>query len=131
MELALNLVWAATALAMLAAWLRMPKHEHASRMRQAMCLGVAVLLLLPVISLSDDLVAAQMTTELDVCVRRAHDGHAHQPHLCTTACTLAYTAPFAFRAMRSEERISIPAARVEESRAFLHLPFSRPPPVAG
>lgn len=130
MELALNLVWAATALAMLALWLRMPRHEHATRTRQALCLGVAILLLLPVISLSDDLVAAQTTTEQDVCLRRAHDGHTHQPHLCSTGCAQTAASPFEFQAPESCEILPARQAAACSSRGFLRLPFSRPPPMA-
>ena len=130
MELALNLVWAATALAMLAMWLRMPRHEHATWTRQALCLGVAILLLLPVISLSDDLVAAQMTTELDVCVRRAHDGHTHQPHLCSAGCAQALTSPFEYPTAQSREIAPLRQTTASVTDTFLRLPFSRPPPAA-
>ncbi len=130
MELALNLVWAATALAMLAAWLRMPRHEHATRTRQALCLGVAILLLLPVISLSDDLVAAQTTTELDVCVRRAHDGHAHQPHICSSACAQVISSLFEFHAPQNRDVAPLQPMAASSHDVFLRLPFSRPPPMA-
>ena len=129
MELMLNLVWATTALAMLVVWLRMPRHEHASRTRQILCLGIALLLLLPVISLSDDLVAAQTTTEMDGCVRRAHDGHAH-PHLCTAVCTQAATAQFVFEIPSHWETLPLPQEFLPLHSAFIRLPFSRPPPVA-
>ena len=130
MELMLNLVWATTALAMLVAWLRMPRHEHASRTRQILCLGIALLLLLPVISLSDDLVAAQTTTEMDGCVRRAHEAHAHPPHLCTASCTQAATAPFAFELPSRWEFLPLPHEFRSAHSASVQLPFSRPPPAA-
>ena len=130
MELALNLVWATTALAMLVVWLRMPTHENASRKRQILCLGIAALLLLPVISLSDDLVAAQTTTEMDGCVRRAHEGHAHAPHICTAACTQATIAQFAFEIPRRWEILPLPQKFLSAHLSTERLPFSRPPPVA-
>ena len=130
MELLLNLVWGATGLAILAAWFLLPRHEHASRRKQALCLGVAILLLLPVISLSDDLVAAQMTTEMDSCARRAQDGHAHQPHICTPTCAAPAPPVYEFQAKQGNDLLSKSTDGTPGHTGFIQLPFSRPPPMA-
>lgn len=82
MEILLNLAWAACSLTMILLWIRGGQFRRsAPRHVQAMALFAVVLLLLPVISLSDDLVAAQSLAESDCCVRRAlhpHDLHPSQ-----------------------------------------------------
>jgi len=52
-------------------WMRNAVSDRTSRGAQVMALAMVVLLLLPVISLSDDLVAAQSPAETDSCLRRA------------------------------------------------------------
>ncbi len=47
-------------------------------------LAVVILILLPAISMTDDLVAAQNPAEIDCCVRRNHD-HGTSPHSITPA----------------------------------------------
>jgi hypothetical protein len=82
MELLLNLAWALLSIGLIGMWLRGSGSNPAPRHLQGMALAVVVLLLLPVISLSDDLMAAQGLAETDTCLRRAHDcdcGHHPVP----------------------------------------------------
>jgi hypothetical protein len=79
MELALNLGWALLALWLLWAWVRMVPHRTSDRRIQAAALAVVILILLPAISMTDDLVAAQNPAEIDCCAGRHHD-HAACPH---------------------------------------------------
>ena len=131
MELILNLVWAATGLAMLVAWWRMPRHEYATRAGQALCLAVAILLLLPVISLSDDLVAAQMTTETDCCVRRAPEGHGQAVHPGTCVHVAIVSA---IRSLveppEASEQLAEAVVTQQVRATSLRLPYRRPPPTA-
>src|SRR5580704_17814317 len=78
MELILNLGWAMLAAWMVCAWLRTsPRSTHYRRV-QAVSLAVVILILLPAISMTDDLIAAQNPAEVVSSVRRDHDGCA--PH---------------------------------------------------
>jgi hypothetical protein len=78
MELILNLGWALVAVWMVCAWLRSAPSGSNGRLRQAMTLAVIILILLPAISMTDDLVAAQNPAEVVTAMRRDHDDS--QPH---------------------------------------------------
>lgn len=130
MELTLNLVWLATALFMLTVWLLMPSRgEQAARGSQAICLALAILLLLPVISLSDDLVAAQAAREADCCLRRAQDGHPLLPHVHVTSWAIAVGADEFHFVERSEVEMQAEVA-LQPLPESIRLPWSRPPPLA-
>lgn len=80
MELALNLGWALVGLWMLCAWVRTAPGKPTDRRIQMVALAVVILILLPAISMTDDLAAAQNPAEIDCCARRHHDqgvSHAH------------------------------------------------------
>ena len=85
MELFLNLAWAALATLMLVLWLRSGARDGADRRMQFVALAVLVAILLPVISVTDDLQAAQNPAEVDCCVRRAHEGNSAHVILSGTA----------------------------------------------
>jgi hypothetical protein len=71
MELTLNFVWALLATLMFWLWMRHALGEG-TRRAQLVALAVVILILFPVISVTDDLVAAQNPAELDCCARRYH-----------------------------------------------------------
>jgi hypothetical protein len=71
MEMLLNLSWALCSLGLVWIWIRHAESNPVRRRTQLLALAMVVLLLLPVISLSDDLVAAQGPAETDTCLRRA------------------------------------------------------------
>lgn len=73
MELTLNLGWVLVALWMLFAWLRVAPAAARDRRAQFVALAVVILILLPAISMTDDLMAAQNPAEVDCCVRRDHN----------------------------------------------------------
>jgi hypothetical protein len=75
MELTLNLAWAVLATLMLWLWIRYVPCQCASRRMQLVALAVVILILLPVISVTDDLQMAQNPAEADayyLCSRRDH-----------------------------------------------------------
>src|SRR5258708_4280975 len=90
MELLLNIAWALCSLGLFWLWVRSTSSHskypipHAA---QALALLMVVLLLLPVISLSDDLAAAQGPAETDCCVRRAL--HSNELHPSVVPASLA------------------------------------------
>ncbi len=79
MELILNLGWALLALWMLCAWVRTAPRRNSDRRVQIVALAIVILILLPAISVTDDLVAARNPAEIDCCARRNHD-HAFSLH---------------------------------------------------
>jgi hypothetical protein len=83
MELALNLVWMALAVLMFWLWMRHDSPERVSRRTQFIALAAVLLILLPVISVTDDLMAAQNPAETDSCQRKDH------------VCSNARPTPFA------------------------------------
>jgi len=70
MEPFLNFVWALLTVVMAILWLRFGLREGTSRRSQLVALAMLVLVLFPVISVSDDLQALQNPAEADCCVRR-------------------------------------------------------------
>jgi hypothetical protein len=77
-EIILNLAWALCSLGLIWFWMRVRDSNPASRRTQILALTMVVLLLLPVISLSDDLMAMQGPAETDSCLRRVlHTGEGH------------------------------------------------------
>jgi hypothetical protein len=78
MELTLNLAWAACSLLLIWFWTRSTASNPVPRRTQILALTMVVLLLLPVISLSDDLMAMQGPAETDSSMRRAlHPDEGH------------------------------------------------------
>jgi hypothetical protein len=73
MELILNLSWAFVAMGMLCAWACIAPSTASNRRVQLIALAVVILILLPEISMTDDLIAAQSPAEIVTCVRRDHD----------------------------------------------------------
>ena len=81
MELILNLSWVLLATLMFWLWMRHASREHISRRMQLVALAVVILILLPIISVTDDLQMAQNPAEADayyLCTRRDHV--AASPH---------------------------------------------------
>jgi hypothetical protein len=75
MELALNLVWACLAVVLLRFWMRYDSQAGTSGQTQFVALALLILILFPVISVTDDLQMAQNPAEADayyLCTRRDH-----------------------------------------------------------
>jgi hypothetical protein len=77
MELLLNLLWVLLAALMLCLWVKMTRRSGSDRRMQLISLALLLLLLFPVISVTDDLQAAQNPAEADCCLRRGHGCAAH------------------------------------------------------
>jgi len=78
MELILNVAWALFSLMLVLFWVKSPASRRIPRRVQILALAMTVLLLLPVISLSDDLQAMQGPSETDTCLRRVlHSDESH------------------------------------------------------
>jgi hypothetical protein len=78
MELTLNLAWMLLSGGMLWVLLRHAPREGAKRRTQLVALGVIVLILLPVISVTDDLMVVQNPALTDTAPRKGHIWSAAQ-----------------------------------------------------
>jgi hypothetical protein len=88
MEFLLNFAWALCSLALIWYWKRHGVTAPGTRRTQIFALLMVVLLLLPVISLSDDLMAAQGPAEADSAIRRATHLDEHHPSMMPIAFDL-------------------------------------------
>ena len=87
MEIILNIAWALCSLGLVWLWTRGSESNPVPRRTQILALAMVVLLLLPVISLSDDLMAMQGPAESDTCLRRVL--HTNDTHPSTVVAFFA------------------------------------------
>lgn len=127
-EIVLNLAWALCSIGLIGYWWRTRSNNSVPLRMQLFALAMIVLLLLPVISLSDDLASMQGASETDRSVRRIlHENHVQI--LITPAFVASLpeiTTSIAFHDWTLERAyIYTPAAATAlASRSFT----SRPPP---
>jgi hypothetical protein len=88
MEIVLNVAWAICSLGLILYWARTSASNPVPRGRQIFALAMVVLLLLPVISLSDDLMAMQGPAETDSCLRRVLQTSDAHPSVVPTSFAL-------------------------------------------
>lgn len=128
MELFLNLAWAFLALVTVPLWLRFDQREKSERRLPFIALAMLIVMLFPVISVSDDLWSMQNPAEADSCVRR--DQSATATHIFPSSPALPEPA---FTGLR------IPSSCSVEVFSFVSLPVdlsavdriqSRPPPAS-
>jgi hypothetical protein len=130
MELTLNLGWVLVAVWMLCAWVRATPRRATDRRIQMVALAVVILILLPAISMTDDLLAAQNPAEIDCCARRDHDRSA-SPHSILPAAAALPVPSFtgislAFMGMTAPSNLPSPFV---ENPSLARIQ-SRPPPAA-
>lgn len=130
MELALNLVWMFTAVVLLGLWHRYAPRRGAGRLLQAAALIALILLLLPVVSVTDDLHFSAVASETELGQRREHHLAPLPPiHPAALPALLPASVNFVF----FEEFVQrvLPAPRPSSTRSPLPLSLGkRPPPVA-
>jgi hypothetical protein len=129
MEAILNLVWALLAAAIVCLWLPGAPRNRAPWRIQAATMAMLILILFPVISVTDDIQSLQNPAETDTCQRRDHS--ASCPH--SIFPTVAALPVLEFPA---------PALSIQRFSSCLHPRFStvpnpalnsiqnRPPPAA-
>ncbi len=129
MELVLNLAWVLAATTMFCLWLRSAPRADADRRMQLLALAVLLLILFPVVSVTDDLQAVQNRAEADCLLRRGHG--------CSTVCSilpavaipsLPAVADLSFGVLRMAAPGS-PHAPVIDDPALAPIQ-NRPPPAA-
>ena len=72
MEVLLNSVWALVAIAFVCLWIQLGRRRDADRHLSFIALVMLIVILFPVISVSDDLWSLQNPAETDTCQRRDH-----------------------------------------------------------
>lgn len=127
MELVLNLAWFLLAIVMVIAWLRQAPRQAPSRRVQIVALSVLLMILLPAISMTDDLMAAQNPAEIDCCLRRDHS--YSRAHVVFPVVPALPARAFAAAPLRS---LPLAAPRIVPEPVF-DSPFliriqNRPPP---
>lgn len=129
MELFLNSVWVLVAIAAISSWVCLERRGKSERRLPLIALSMLVLILFPVISVSDDLWSLQNPAETDTCVRRhQQDSPAHVPLLPHSYLPAAAVADLG----RGYTRLIIPRfapVRVVAMPAVDSIE-NRPPPVA-
>jgi hypothetical protein len=128
MELFLNLAWALLALTSLCLWLRFDRREKGKRRRAFMALAMLIVILFPVISVSDDLWSPQNPAETDASVRRDHSGtapHAIFPAVFVPKALFVEPPPSCRRSAAPLFHTSLPINRPAMDRIQ-----NRPPPAA-
>jgi hypothetical protein len=134
METILNLVWASLAALMFGLWLWFPPRtglngQADSRRIQFVALAVLILLLFPVISVTDDLQAIQNPAETDCCQRRDHacvTQHSILPSVAALPLPAFAALSFVFISMPAPSSLLAPVI----ANPALASIQSRPPPAA-
>jgi hypothetical protein len=127
MEIILNIAWALCSLGLIWGWTRGNASNPVPRRTQMLALAMVVLLLLPVISLSDDLMAMQGPAESDTCLRRAL--HTEDTHPSTpTSFALPEAIVTGLTVVRLSHEVLQEYAVAPPSTFLMRSLDSRPPP---
>jgi hypothetical protein len=131
MELFLNSAWALLAIASVCLWIRLERRIGAERRLPPIALTLLLVILFPVISVSDDLQMLQYPAESDTfqCQRRdclASCPHAVHPAMAALPESVFAEAAWSFQRFTAELNFS---SRAVENPAFDTIQ-NRPPPAA-
>ncbi|MGD0682309.1 MAG: hypothetical protein ABR990_09680 [Terracidiphilus sp.] len=129
MELTLNLVWTVLAVVIMCLWLRFCTRTGADRRMQLVSLAMLIAILLPVISVTDDLQALQNPAELDCCARRHHVAscsHSMFPAAATLPLPVFAELTFGFLRFAAPNYRPTPLVEIPALASIQN----RPPPVA-
>ncbi len=129
MELFLNFAWIVVAVAIVCLWMRIENRPGAERRLPVVALLTLIVILFPVISVSDDLWSIQNPAETDTWQRRNH--LACGPHTIFPAIAALSEPGFALPRFGNGHFNAphVPHVRAVENPA-LHAVQNRPPPEA-
>jgi hypothetical protein len=129
MEALLNFAWALMAIACLGLWFRFGRRTGVDRRASFVALVMLLVILFPVISVSDDLWAGQNPAETDTCQRRAHrDCCSHTSLQAVASLPLPVFAELSFGIHRFS--VSLPPTQSVPDNPALAPIQNRPPPTA-
>jgi hypothetical protein len=129
MELILNLVWTMLAAVCAGFWMRHARRKSISPRAQAVALLVLVVILLPVISVTDDLQTLQNPAEIDCCARRHHAAsspHSIFPAVAMPPPPMMAKLSFGFLRIAAPDNIPAPTIKIPALESIQN----RPPPAA-
>jgi hypothetical protein len=129
MELVLNLAWALSAVVIIGFWLRFAPKFRDDWRTQLVALAVLILILFPVISVTDDLQAIQNPAETDSSLRRNETGpiqHAVSPAIAAPPVLAFVGISLEFRRLAAPGRFLAPTV----DQPALSSIQNRPPPIA-
>jgi hypothetical protein len=129
MELFFNLAWGLLAVASIFLWMRIECRKGAARRHSVIALLTLIVILFPVVSVSDDLGALQNPAETDSIQRRdniASPAHSIFPALAARCESGLADLSFGFAHWASLRNISIAAPAIPAPTGILN----RPPPAA-
>jgi hypothetical protein len=129
-ELFFNLAWLVVAGVLVTLWLRGDTQGDAERRGQLIAMAVLIAILLPVISVSDDLQTIQNASEADNYLRRDHlvpsNPSPVQPMLAVILPAMSAGLGFGFLRFIAPSLLSV----VEPTHPEMAGIDNRPPPVA-
>jgi hypothetical protein len=134
-ELLLNFLWLSLSLLLVVTWVRAAKHGHTkSTWTTLIALGLLLVLLLPVISMTDDLVAMENPSEIEHVVRRSEMPLLHLAQdtaalLDSGVLAVLLMIGFAFLFSRLS-RFSLRVCPRKLTDGFICITGVRPPPMA-
>ncbi|WP_263351997.1 hypothetical protein [Acidicapsa acidisoli] len=130
MEIILNIAWAVCSLGLIWIWSRNADSDSVPRRTQVLALAMVVLLLLPVISLSDDLMAMQGPAESDTCLRRALHSDDTHPSWAPTSFALPEQMVTALTLSGYSQEVLEEYSPATPGASLTRSLDSRPPPLA-
>jgi hypothetical protein len=127
METILNLAWVLLASILVCLWVRHAPREGASRWMQVAAIITLLLILFPAISVTDDLLAAQNPSDVEIYLRRGHS--VGNQHVIFPVIAMLPPASFAglffgYQRMAAPSRLPIPTV---DNPALASIQ-NRPPP---
>jgi hypothetical protein len=129
MESVLNLIWVLLSVALVRLWVIYAPREGPSRRTQIAAMAMLILLLFPVISVTDDLQAAQNIAEDDIYLRRDHsEAGPHFISIAFAAIPTVFIADLSCGYQRLAAPSYLPAPTVDNPA--LAAIQNRPPPAA-
>jgi hypothetical protein len=128
MEVLLNLAWSLVAALMLLLWLTFAPRTGPDRRLQIIALAVLLLILFPVISVTDDLLTVQNPAEADSSLRRDHtDWNPYSGFLAVASLPApAFGEPSVPRFLLTMDGVLLPTKGAPATQAIQN----RPPPLA-
>ncbi len=129
MEFSLNLAWTLLSVLILCLWLRVSRRDDTNRRMQFLAIVALILILFPVISVTDDLQAALNPAETDTCLRRDYGIASVHPFFpAISALPPLVPAALAAGALRFAGPVDVSVPVVEQPA--LSAIRNRPPPAA-
>ena len=128
MELFLNSAWAVMAVVAICVWLCLERRDKAERRLSFVALVMLLVILFPVISVSDDLWSLHNPAETDTCQRRDHV--APCPHSIFHATAVLPEPPPAELAVFQNLGVTLGFPELTHESPALGPIQNRPPPAA-